>query len=152
MAVRMVGSTEYVSMPSLGGKWMKMSLSDLGFGGMLEDFDPTATFQHIAPAITAATYVGSEKINGTEAAHYTLTVDPNKATSALPSDLASTAANALSGPVTEQLWLDADHLPVKTHVDMAIGAETAIYSRINEPVSVQVPPASRVTEVRGSKQ
>ena len=136
-----------------GGKWLQTPLNpeverflNGASGRISEDRD----------VVTSITYVGDEDINGTKTRHFTLALDPAKATatgSATPSSPAATTSAATTSPaatggaagtttgagVKVEYWLDDQNRTRRmTHVALGVPTMTT-YDKWGEPVTITVP-------------
>lgn len=162
MTVRMVGTSMYIQMPEDAGlpggkKWMSMDFKDLGslsgvdtsaLGDSMQD--PASAVSKYAKYVTGGTFVGSEKVDGTSAKHYTFTVDSKSAMAAMmPSGAPSSVAGSLPDSMTEDVWLDGDGHPLQVKVDMGkLGVTTMHMSDFGTKVSVAAPPADEVSDMK----
>lgn len=160
--IRMVGSDIYVHMPASsglpGGKsWLSMNMSDIGsitgvdtsaMGQAMTD--PTSSISKYAKYITGGTYVGSEKVDGVSAKHYTFTVDLKSGMAAMmPSGVPSSVAGQVPSSATEDIWIDGDSHPVQIKLEMGkLGTTTMHMSDFGTKVSVSAPPAAQVADMK----
>jgi len=151
----------------LGGKWVESpvnpSLDNLlgGTSGRIE------ADQEIVKSIT---YVGEEDVAGTKTRHFTLTVDPTKATATVTPGAAGTtgatgaatppatgtatapatgtgtaAATGTAAPVTVEYWLDDKNRTRKMKHTVAGLPTVTTYEKWGEPVSITVPASDQIT-------
>lgn len=162
MSVRMVGTDMYIQMPQAAGlpggkKWMSMDFQELGsmsgvdtsaLGESMQD--PASAVSKYAKYVTGGTYLGSEKVDGTSAKHYTFAVDTKSAMGAMmPSGAPSSVAGSLPASMTEDVWIDGDGRPVQVKVDMGkLGVTTMHMSDFGTKVSVTAPPADQVSDMK----
>lgn len=118
--------------------------------------------QNIAKSIT---FVGEEDVNGAKTRHFTVTVDPQAATSsASPSSLPTPKATATASPApassveasasvsgaasstTVEYWLDDQNRTRKMVHTVAGLPTTTTYDKWGEPVTITVPAPDQVTE------
>jgi LppX/LprAFG-like lipoprotein len=157
LEARLVGGVLYVNAARLGlgqvgGKpWLKVDLSDpsnpLGamFGKITDNLGPGQLLTTLKSLSTVRS-LGDETVDGVAATHYRLTVDTAKLGSALGLDQSQLGQHAsLPKTVSYDVWVDASARPVKVSLTTSAGAMELHFSRWNEPVHVQAPPASQVS-------
>jgi hypothetical protein len=159
--VRLVDNVLYLKLAMLGDKYVKVDLNspDNPLGPLVSSgLDPSSLVDGLEGAITKATYVGRENVDGDQLDHYSATVDTDKllaaASSALPSNLASQTPSASSLPsgvpatTTYDMWFDAQGYFRQMGIDLGdTGAFTAKFSNWGEKVDIEAPPADEVTDM-----
>ncbi|MCA0436528.1 MAG: LppX_LprAFG lipoprotein [Actinobacteria bacterium] len=155
----MVDKAIYMNMGTLtGNKYAKLTLDDLAKQSgvdMNQLTDPTAQLAKAKDAITKVTCVGREDVSGTKTAHLRMTMDTAKAASlggGTSTGTASPSASLPSGmPATmdTDLWVSAENRPVKVTSGTDEARTTMTYSKWGEPVSIQAPPSTSVTQLPG---
>jgi hypothetical protein len=87
---------------------------------------------------------GADQVDGVSVEHYTLTLDPTKATGAFGAALSVAGTKLL--PV--DLWIDAAGRPVQVKIAIPFGGTSVPLvvkvSKFNAPVHITAPPASQV--------
>lgn len=146
----MASGAIYMQAPSLGmgDKWIKIDasqLDSLGMSGAQDMFsNPMGMFDKFSGAIGSAKFVGSESVGGSDADHYTFTIDTSKLTSALGAD----TGGQLPSTMNEDVWLDDQGRMVQSKVDMgSTGKVTMNLSDFGKSVSIQAPPDSETTSM-----
>ncbi|HSP56574.1 MAG TPA: hypothetical protein VLS25_13415 [Dehalococcoidia bacterium] len=116
--ILMLGDKLYMNTPFFGG-WVVMSMSDIGvdaqqYEKLLQDHSPF-DYSALIKDLQGVNLVGTEEIDGHTYAHLQLKTDFGKAMAALASSFDSTGfdastlpTDALSGPLTLDLWVDPD--------------------------------------------
>lgn len=147
----LVDKTMYMKAPGMGtgSTWVKVDssqLSKLGGGAMSDAMtDPLSMVKELSGSIQGAAYAGKQSVGGTDADHYTLKVDTKKLMSSLGGG-SSTAS--LPATMTEDLWVDSQGRLIQSKVDMGSpGTVTVQVSKQGQPVKIQAPPASQVTQM-----
>jgi hypothetical protein len=106
-------------------------------------------YKSLAEAASFLQTGGTEKVNGAAATHYSLTVDVAKVpgtafTQATKDALEKAGVTA----IPEDLWVDEKGRPVKGSNRFTLNGQvvtsTFTVSRINQPVTITVPPASQL--------
>ena len=95
---------------------------------------------------------GTQVIHGVPTTHYTGSLTPSAALSALPSSLRTELGpplRSITGVIRFDIWIDAQHLPRKISETETVGGQTVNLmvdvTAVNQPVNVALPPASQVT-------
>lgn len=149
--VRMVDGTIYMKGAALGGGagWVSISLDDPNgpLGDLGSQLNPTQQFEAFADAVTGATFVGEEDVDGETLEHYTATVDTAKLLESSP-QLGGAGATGMPDSMTQEWWFDGDGLIRKFTSDFGGGATGSIELALDnwgEDVSIEAPPADEVT-------
>lgn len=131
------------------GKYAKVDLADEDsafgkqFSQMVDQMDPTKLLGQFQKAVTSFEKKGKpQQIDGVEAQPYELVIDTAKidAFSDLP------AGANVPKTITYELYMGSDNLLRRMAFDVA-GSKTQIdYSKWGEPVDIEVPPASEITD------
>lgn len=142
--------------------WTKVPQSELKSGGILasllgeaQSVDPLAFVQLLGKS-TNPRVAGTATINGAATTEVTGSVPASSALANLPASLRSSFAQAGTGQIEFQAWIDAQHNFRKLIVSKAgSGSEgnTRIaftVNNINQPVNVSVPSASQVATIPAS--
>jgi len=148
--VRLVGGTMYMKSATFGDKWISIPLDDPNspLGAIGSQLDVTKQIEVFADAITSATYVGPEDVDGESLDHYTATVDTEKLLQNLPSAPAGQAE--LPDTLTQEWWFDGDGLIRKFSQDIGGSATVMTLSDWGEDVDIEAPPADEVTTMPGA--
>jgi hypothetical protein len=100
---------------------------------------------------------GTAVIDGAATTHYTGTISPSNGLAALPPALRKTLApelKAISGHIAFGLWIDRQNQIRKVTESETVSGEpvitTIVFSAINQPVHVSLPPASQVSVIPAS--
>jgi hypothetical protein len=145
---RLVDGIMYMKMGSFTqGKFAKIDLSDPKnpLGELGDTIDPQAALDKIGAAITEATYVGEEDVDGQAVQHYTASVNTAKVLDGLGQ---GTTGGASQMPKTMEydVWFDSEGRLTKMVVDMAkLGSTTTTMSDFGTDVTIEAPPASEIT-------
>ena len=144
--VRMVDNVMYMKGAAMGGDgWVSIPLDDPNgpLGDIGSQLNPTAQFEAFAAAVTEATLVGEEDVDGETFDHYSATVDTAKLTAESP---AAGSAGTLPATMTQDWWFDEDGLIRKFSSDFgATGAVELSLDDWGSDVSIEAPPADEVT-------
>jgi hypothetical protein len=148
--VRLVAGTMYMKSPAFGEKWVSIPLDDPNspMGALGSQFDVKQQFELFAKAVTSATHVGTEDVDGESLEHYTATVDAEKMLESLP----SAAAGQVDVPdsMTQDWWFDDEGLIRKFSSDFSGSTTTMTLSDWGSDVTIEAPPADEVTTMPGS--
>ncbi|MEO6512072.1 MAG: LppX_LprAFG lipoprotein [Nocardioides sp.] len=140
----MVDSVMYIESPQAAGKFMKYDLTDpsnpLG-SQFVDQLDPAKSMAQFADALSSVQSLGKEDVDGESLAHYLMTIDTTKL---------STATQSANMPpeLKADVWLDDESRMAKSSIDLGQGAtyDTTL-SNFGDPVDIAAPPASQVIEV-----
>lgn len=160
MEMILLGKAMYMKSPDLGtgDKWLKIDLSDPDslFGMIGKATDPEVMFKAME-APKELELIGSEGVDGVEANHYRITLDPTQYLKAMEFPPAMT--EMLPDELVTEMWVDADDLPRKFTQTMQIPAvgggkpttttTEGTYSDFGTEVEIEEPPASQVTQQPG---
>ncbi|MFC7218964.1 LppX_LprAFG lipoprotein [Streptomyces polyrhachis] len=158
---RLVGEAMYMRVDEQGGteKWMKFDLGNLPDGqnpldGMSTAQDPTAGTAGMRAAKDLKK-VGEETVEGVETTHYTGTVTLDQLRAELKSDDAKAFDDFGKEGVdklTMDMWIDGEDNTKQFRMrgDSKKGPldMTFVFGEINQPVTVEVPPASKVMDLK----
>ncbi|WP_375480777.1 hypothetical protein [uncultured Jatrophihabitans sp.] len=115
--------------------------SSLSSGASLQSINALAT------AATSTRLVGKQEINGVQATHYDLVIDPTKITTDPTTKQGLTQSGITSIPM--QLYVDSQGRPVEVDENITVSGQTVTtkvaLSRYNQPVTITAPPASQVS-------
>ena len=168
-----IGDTLYMKIPQLsselGGKpWAKLSLSSMGtlgstFQSLIDSAKNTDPSAQLQPLLASGDIhkVGTETVDGVQAAHYSGTVDPATAFDGSQAAKNLTAAQIAqlkslmkAGGVTKEtidVWVASDGLPVRETVSMNTSAgATKVDMHLSgwgKPITVTAPPADQVSDL-----
>jgi hypothetical protein len=160
MEMILLGKAMYMKSPDLGtgDKWLKIDLSDPDslFGMIGKATDPEVMFKAME-APKKLELIGSEDVDGVEANHYRITLDPTQYLEAM--EFPPAMAEMLPDELVTEMWVDADDLPRKFTQTMQIPAvgggkpttttTEGTYSDFGTEVEIEEPPASQVTQQPG---
>jgi hypothetical protein len=160
MEMILIGKAMYMKSPDLGtgDKWLKIDLSDPNslFGMIGKATDPEVMFKAME-APKKLELVGTEDVDGVEANHYRITLDPTQYLKAM--EFPPAMAEMLPDELVTEMWVDADDLPRKFTQTMQIPAvgggkpttttTEGTYSDFGTEVEIEEPPASQVTQQPG---
>ena len=147
-----------------GKPWLEIPFSVLG-GGSSSLAQLFKSLSKINPAQQTAVLggarnvreVGTAVIGGVQTTHYTGTISPTNGLAALPPALRKTLApelKSISGHITFSLWIDGQHQIRKVTESESVSGQqvvtTIVFSAINQPVHVSLPPASQVAVIPAS--
>lgn len=131
------------------GKYAKIDLADEDnafgkqFSQLVDQMDPTKLLEQFQKAVTSFEKKGdSKQMDGVEAQPYEIVVDTTKidAFSDLP------AGATVPKTITYVMYMGSDNLLRRMTFDLA-GSKTRLdYSKWGEPVDVEAPPSSEVTD------
>jgi len=153
MQALLIDGAMYMKSPSMPtDKWVKITAKEFGSvsGGAMSSAltNPMGLFDQMSQYLTASKYVGTDRVNGAQAKHYTLTIDMAGAMKGMK--LPSSSAAQLPKSVDEDVWIDSRSRPVKVKVQMgSMETMTMTLSDFGKRVSVKAPPASQVTSMSG---
>jgi hypothetical protein len=160
MEMILIDKAMYMKSPELGmgDKWLKIDLSDPNslFGMIGKATDPEVMFKAME-APKKLELVGAEDVDGVEANHYRITVDPTQYLKAM--QLPAATADMMPDELVTEMWVDADNLPRKFTQTMELpgaagGKPTTTttegtYSDFGTDVEIEAPPTSEVTQQPG---
>ena len=160
MEMILLDKAMYMKSPDLGtgDKWLKIDLSDPNslFGMIGKATDPEVMFKAME-APKELELVGTEDVDGVEANHYRITLDPTQYLKAM--EFPPAMADMLPDELVTEMWVDADDLPRKFTQTMQIPAvgggkpttttTEGSYSDFGTEVEIEEPPASQVTQQPG---
>jgi hypothetical protein len=138
----------YVSMKSLtpSGKYVKVDTSDssdplaASVGSMLQNMDPTKTFDAFDGGLKNVKFVRAETIDGVRLDKYAVTVDTAAALRAqgqkMPAGMPKT--------VDYTIWMGADRLVHRVAFDLPGVSMVMNISGWGQPVTIKAPPASDI--------
>lgn len=138
-------------------KYMKIDLTDdsnpMGalFAQIFSQADPTAATRSFEGAIDDFKSVGSEEIDGVATTQYEVTVDTQKVMAEIMGEdlmkMAQSQGGGLPKTLTYDFWVgDDDQLPRRMAVDMMGSSMTMDFTKWGEPVDVQAPPESQISD------
>lgn len=138
-----VGGKTYMNMGAASqNMWAEIDPATAGVDA--SSTDPLAALKLMGDAVTEATLVGSEDVDGVQADHWTVTLDM--------SAMGAAAAGA-TGLVTQDVWLDGEGRPVKTVAVIEVAGQssstTTTMSDFGTPVTIEAPPADQITTMPG---
>lgn len=157
MQARLVDKAFYIKMnlPQLGGKWIKIDLSDKSSAvgqmlGSLTSMSPAQMFDQFSGGLLGGTFIGTDSIGD----HYQINVDTSAALKNLPPSMAGNSLiekgmKNLPATLKINVWLKGGQLQQMVEDMGATGTVTATLSNYGEVVNVVAPPTSEVTSVPG---
>lgn len=175
MEMRVVSKVLYMKLPtSLAGQagmpagkpWVKISADGTDplsktLGPLVSSLDQNFDISKQMEQVKAAGTIdktAKETLNGEQVTHYWLTIDLQKAVQNLPDPemrkLAEKgAASSSSKTIKEEMWVNADNLPVQVVAGtpaiagQPAGTVTVKYTDWGKPVDVQAPSADQISEL-----
>jgi len=158
-----VGTTVYVKISSLassGKPWIRLSTTGSGSSAVIHELlqqassGNLATQAKLAEVVSGLHQAGHATVDGVPTTRYDGTIDPSKALPHLSAGLRKLLTPMLSqihGQLKVSYWIDAQHQIRKlTEIETVNGEQvttTIVYTAINQPVQITVPPASQVRSV-----
>lgn len=158
-----VGTTVYIKISSLaksGKPWIKLSSSGTGASSVIHQLlqqassGNLATQAKLAEVVSGVHEAGHAVVGGVPTTRYAGTITPSAVLPHLPAGLRKLLTPMLSkiqGRLQVSYWIDAQHLIRKvTEVETVSGQKvttTIVYTAINQPVHITVPPASQVRSI-----
>ena len=155
-----VGTTVYVKIGSLAGSgkpWIKLSSTGAGSSAIIHELLQQAssgnltTQAKLAEVMSGLHQAGHATIGGVPTTRYEGTVEPSKVLPRLSAGLRKLLTPMLSqirGQLKVSYWIDAQHRIRKVTETETVNSEqvttTIVYTAINQPVQITVPPASQV--------
>ncbi|QSF58214.1 hypothetical protein [Nocardioides sp. zg-1228] len=160
MEMILIGKAMYMKSKDLGtgDKWLKIDLSDPNslFGMLGKATDPEVMFKSME-APKKLELIGTEDVDGVEANHYRITLDPTQYLEAM--EFPPAMADMLPDELVTEMWVDADNLPRKFNQTIEIPAvgggkpttstSEGTYADFGTDVEIEEPPSSEVTEQPG---
>lgn len=157
MQARLVDHGFYIKMnlPQLGGKWIKIDLSNKNSAlgqmlGSLTSMSPAQMFDQFSGGLLGGTFIGTDAIGD----HYLTDVNTSAALKHLPPGMAGNSLiekgmKSLPATLKINIWLKAGQLQQLVEDMGATGTVTVTLSNYGEAVTVVAPPTSEVTSVPG---
>jgi hypothetical protein len=158
-----VGTTVYIKISSLaksGKPWIKLSSSGAGSSSIIHQLlqqassGNLATQAKLAQVISGVHEAGHAVVGGVATTRYDGTITPSAVLPHLPAGLRKLLSPMLSqiqGRLQVSYWIDAQHLIRKVTEVETVGGQhvttTIVYTAINQPVHITVPPASQVRSI-----
>ncbi len=137
------GITKWLKIDPHGSSAMDRAMSSVG--DLTKSSDPSTMLRMFGAG--KATKVAAESVAGKPTTRYRFVVSPAAYAKAMGKGL---LANAVKHPITTEVWVGSDNLPVKATSTVTVGAKsstsTVLYSDWGKPVSITAPPASEVTK------
>jgi hypothetical protein len=97
---------------------------------------------------------GTQVVNGVSTTHYAGSIAPSAGLAALPSGLRKALApglKAIAGDIRFNLWIDGQHQIIKALDTETVNGQTVtttvMFSAINQPVHITLPPTSQVATI-----
>ena len=135
------------------GKFIEIDLRDesnpMGalYSQLAGQTDPAAITRALEGAIENLETVGTEEIDGTTTTHYRVEVDAREVLSKTLGDaMPSGSLDSLPETMTYDIWVGEDDLPRRLGYDMMGTSITLDFTEWGEPVDIQAPPPSQITE------
>lgn len=162
MTILLVDGALYVKLPSKlnksGKPWQKATAGSSNpalrqLASTLSSLKQNASLDQypaMAEAASSLKTIGTERINGAGATHYSMMVDVTKVHGSGVTQAAKTAlAKAKITKIPVEFWVDAHNRPVKMSEKFTLNGEVvsfeATVSKYNEPVTITAPAASQVS-------
>lgn len=157
MQARLIDDGFYLKLnqPQLGGKWIKIDLSNKNSAlgqmlGSLTTMSPTQIFDQYAGGFLGGTVIGTDSIGD----HYQLNVSTAAALKNLPSSMAGNpliekGMKNLPATLKINVWIKNGLLQKVVNDMGAAGSVTVTLSNYGEAVHVEAPPTSEVTALPG---
>jgi hypothetical protein len=158
-----VGTTVYIKIGSLaksGKPWIKLSSSGAGSSSIIHQLlqqassGNLATQAKLAQVVSGAHEAGHAVVGGVPTTRYNGTIVPSAVLPHLSAGLRKLLTPMLGqiqGRLQVSYWIDAQHQIRKvSEVETVAGQHvttTIVYTAINQPVQITVPPASQVRSV-----
>jgi hypothetical protein len=158
-----VGTTVYIKISSLaksGKPWIKLSSSGAGASSIIHQLlqqassGNLATQAKLAQVVSGVHQAGHAVVGGVPTTRYDGTITPSAVLPHLPAGLRKLLSPMLSqiqGRLQVSYWIDAQHLIRKVSEVETVGGQhvttTIVYTAINQPVHISVPPASQVRSI-----
>ena len=138
--VIVIDGTTYTNMGAASGDMW--TVTDPATSGLdASATDPAAQLRLLEQAVTSATLVGTEDVNGVSAEHWTVVLDPTL--------MGMAAAEGVPAEITQEVWLDSEGRTVKSTMDMEVaGTATTTTTTMGDfgaPVSIAAPPADQIS-------
>ncbi len=160
MEALLVDSTMYMDMSAMSGGevgYVSIDLEDLedepGMAGALDTLDSAdaaAQAEAVADAVQSFEHTGTETVDGQEVEVYTATIDPTLASDPASLGLDQEMLDEMARTTMDMVFrVTEDGLPTSIDIVMEIEGQefvaTTAYSDWGEDVTVEAPPASKVT-------
>jgi hypothetical protein len=134
--------------------WVKIDTTDpnspfaSSFSQIFDQADPSKisdTFK----SIKGLKKVGTEKVNGVETTHYTVTIDTAAAVKASGGDASKLKSAGVPDKATVNIWIDSEQRPAQMRMAMGSLANVDLtFSHWGDDVTVTAPPADQVSELK----
>ncbi len=147
--VIMDGDDFYMRLELNDGKWIKLTREEMESQGLDSPaaIDQNAMFDNLKNSVTKAVFVGEEKVGGTPARHYRLSVDSAQ----------FDPENGEAGTIVDyDIWVDDLYRTVKMRYssDAQSGVNATmemLVSGFNEPVNIKIPAAGELMPQAGDE-
>jgi hypothetical protein len=136
-----VGGVDYIKTSSIGTGWYRFDPAKVGMSTDVSD--PSALLARLSKAIDSATYVGTDSIGR----HYRLIISGAAYAAEVPDEssaLAHAGQTLPPHPIMDVWFNRAGYLAKLTGSLGGQGTLTQTYSKFNEPITIESPPASQV--------
>ena len=146
----LVDATFYMNLGDVtGGKYIELSLDDPTaeqfLGQLKSQMNPAEAIKALEGAVTGFEATGSDTIDGQETTTYVLEVDAQKVFAAQGTPLPPGVD--VPEALTYTFWINDENLPLRMAVDMgSLGEIEMNFSEWGEPVDIQAPPPSQITD------
>ena len=163
--IRVIDDAAYIRMPLLGPKWMMQSASGSGTDAVGTASDPQKALEDIRKALddpkVAPKKLADEKCGTKDCYHVQLTIPTDELVGEVAGALGSAvplpsgaALPSGSADATLDVWVEKDTMKIaKVAVDAAMDPAkikaTITFSKWDQPVTVEAPPADQVDETGG---
>jgi hypothetical protein len=145
-----VNNIVYVSMKSItpAGKYLKLDPKDKSnpmaglFSQLLNQMDPTKTFDAFDHGLKSVKHVGTDTVDGTKVDHYKVAVDTAAALKAQKQKVPA----GMPKTITYDIWMDAAHLMRRLTFAMQGARMEMKASGWGEPVTIKAPAAADIVK------
>src|SRR5436305_3903117 len=152
-----VGGVDPSSSPDLAGKkWLKLDPKVFGGGGQIGQSDPNGSLDALRGVKGDVKRVGSDKVRGTRATHYRVTIDADQAVNSAPEGQRDEVRNSIgalgSKTIPADVWVDGKGRLRKVRLHVAASSTTTKglvafeFFDLGARVNVEAPPANEVVD------
>ncbi len=145
------------SSPDLAGKkWLKLDPKVFGGGGQIGQSDPNGSLDALRGVKGDVKRVGSDKVRGTRATHYRVTIDADQAVNSAPEGQRDEVRNSIgalgSKTIPADVWVDGKGRLRKVRLHVAASSTTTKglvafeFFDLGARVNVEAPPANEVVD------
>jgi len=152
MQMVLIKSTLYLSIPKQtgAGKYIQLNLKNAkdpavaSFGSMLDNADPTKSYQAWEKGLRSVKFVKTETIGGRQLDRYDITVDTATAFKAEGKPV----PKGMPKSIVYSIWMGSDKLVYRMTFAMAGAAMVMTISDYNKPVAITAPAPSKIIAKR----